>query len=540
MGELAPEILLLATDIVCPSSVLAGSVFPLSCIDNLAAPYRWVRVAFAFNDDLDVTRLKISLAQVLDALPCYAGRVKVDKAGNYELYFSAEGAVFNTGSCATPLASILPPKSPEPYTSVDLSAALPDLPVAIMTVASESLPVLHTTAISCSGGGTILAAAIHHLISDWKSMATFFTCWAACYSCRKLPEGAMLASQLLEASMAPHVPHGYVPHTFVPLADLGPAPAPQPEGGNNKATEDRGANVTYHVSAARLAELKAEAAKFVQEHHPGEWVSSNDALIARIWQVTGALQRRRGVPLCVTVPMNIRDRLSPPLPPASLGCLVVPAQTDSLDTARLALGELALQCRRGLNRTIALLPEDLRWGEGQREGGFLATFTLRGPSRDGTMTSPTGPMMISQWPVDYDALTFTAPGPAPGPAPAPGPEPLLDLGPGLAQGPASDPGLGPAPGPAPEPGLESVPGPATDSVPGATSVAVPGSAAAADGARSGSGTGASGRPVAMVPPYVAHPGSVLIVPDADGEGWVVSMGVKEADARELMAAVPVL
>jgi len=121
--------------------------------------------------------------------------------------------------------------------------------------------------------------------------------------------------------------------------------------------------VSYYVSPERMQQLKAQATAELQSSSSSSstssWVSTNDALVARVWQVvSGALPEKRDAPLSLT--LDLRKRLNPPMPPTVIGNVLASILAEkTLDddgtttknassTPRLSLGEMASKLRNGI------------------------------------------------------------------------------------------------------------------------------------------------------------------------------------------------
>lgn len=122
--------------------------------------------------------------------------------------------------------------------------------------------------------------------------------------------------------------------------------------------------VSYYVSPERMQQLKSQATAELQSSSSSSsaslssWVSTNDALVARVWQVVSeTLPEKRYAPLSLTV--DLRKRLEPPMPPNVIGNVLASILAEkTLDddgttknassTSQFSLGDMASKLRNGI------------------------------------------------------------------------------------------------------------------------------------------------------------------------------------------------
>ncbi|KAG2433821.1 hypothetical protein HXX76_008178 [Chlamydomonas incerta] len=206
-------------------------------------------------------------------------------------------------------------------------------------------------------------------------------------------------------------------------AAAGPAAGPAAAGPAAAGTAAAG-------PAAAGASREAEA-----DDKPVEWVSTNDALVARLMQVLHSrVPLRRRHPVSCFMAADMRRRQEPTgervqLPAAQVGNLTYSARLENLRPADMSLGALAAAMRRELlyhlwpqfrgclARTAAALaavgPKRLVWG-------FCAERDLHE-----NIFAPEGPINLTNWDVDYSLWQF---GPSPPLAFIP---PSAELGPSV-------------------------------------------------------------------------------------------------------------
>ncbi|KXZ53313.1 hypothetical protein GPECTOR_7g1207 [Gonium pectorale] len=179
-------------------------------------------------------------------------------------------------------------------------------------------------------------------------------------------------------------------------------------GGSNSAGDDSGADCAgYDLSGV-------------------EWISTNDALVARLLQVLHSLPLRRASRLGCFVAADMRRRLQPPLPPARLGNLLYNAHLAELAPSDTSLGRLAGCLRHAL--TYHLVPQFR--GCLERTTAALArvgprrlvfAFCLERRPCD-NIFAPEGPVNLTNWDVQYGLWQF-------GPSPPLAFLPLAEIGP---------------------------------------------------------------------------------------------------------------
>ncbi|KAG2500594.1 hypothetical protein HYH03_001362 [Edaphochlamys debaryana] len=175
------------------------------------------------------------------------------------------------------------------------------------------------------------------------------------------------------------------------------------------------------VPAERLAALKARAVAELAEERardgPGgelagvDWVSTNDALAARLLQLLHALPLRRARPMHAFLAANMRRRLQPPLPRALLGNALGAALLEGMRPAELSLGRLAGLLRRELaERTAAHYQMSVHQvGSVVRQygsSGLMMSMALSPGDVTRCNLAPEGPVVLVHWDVDHGLWQF--------------------------------------------------------------------------------------------------------------------------------------
>lgn len=419
-----------------------------------------------FSHRLDLDLLAESLAATLQRFPLFAGRVRSSKSGYYEGIFSGQGASLACAASSLRLVDVLPAgmvssmtggattnavslEPIPPFHPPDLTQLCPDAPRTILGYLGKDVPVLHAKVTHFVDGGSCLAVAVPHLLGDQDTCKTLLAAWAAEYTAReKTPtvsntpenpggacprcstepskpkdlaptekasdEGAhagKLAAELLPSYAASTLPDAYVSPNFEERT-FGFIPKLVGSAIWHVAVTGGITTVTYHVPAARLAELKAEATRGLQlggsTTQPG-WVSTNDALVARVWQALAQLPPKADSSLFLSI--NLRKRLRPALPDATLGNCAwsVAVGRSGLRPGEASLGDIAAAVRAAIQGIdLQQVSQDLKWVEDHLGTTKAMPVVIRGAAN---LLPESGSVVLSHWDwdKDYKSVSFGAP-----------------------------------------------------------------------------------------------------------------------------------
>ncbi|KXZ56853.1 hypothetical protein GPECTOR_1g77 [Gonium pectorale] len=141
-----------------------------------------------------------------------------------------------------------------------------------------------------------------------------------------------------------------------------------------------------------------------------EWVSTADALAARLMQVLHSLPLRRDCPLTAFVAANMRQRLDPPLPPGQLGNCLGSVCLLRLRPSQCSLGALAGQLRLGIQshllpRFRRSLHDFARLAARHGPASLMPRMALAADPWDNIL-APEGPLVFSHWDVKYQLWQF--------------------------------------------------------------------------------------------------------------------------------------
>eukprot|EP00798_Chlamydomonas_sp_ICE-L_P013342 gene13342-19183_t len=320
-----------------PGPVRTGSTCPA---DDSLAVFGNVCHSFFYKETLDPESLKDSLSKTLGPLDVFAGRMILE-GGKKKLVSNNEGLSFRTSSLDLRLDELVP--GAELYVCGG-QFFQPDLNVLIDHIPDEVFmdkPVLYIHLVQLSGGGSILLVVGHHGIYD---NTAFITSMEALSKIDGGGEAYAVVGEHHKPGQNSEFKRFLQP---IPKEGAGPPPPLPPLD-----------MATFFVSAKRVKELKQEASKSLP---PGtEFISSNDAVMARMTQIVGTLPSRGAdgafPPIVNQFPVNVRGRLTDPrdpsqllLTPTHVGNHVVCSLSSPICPVTASLGEIAASLRSAVN-----------------------------------------------------------------------------------------------------------------------------------------------------------------------------------------------
>ncbi|KAE9398278.1 hypothetical protein BT96DRAFT_920938 [Gymnopus androsaceus JB14] len=250
-----------------------------------------------------VTKLKSGLAEALEVYPPVAGTIRTsgDDALAMTIVCDGQGAIFIT--------QIEDRKYVESEHWLDRLAGKNHNDGDI----SKPIFAVKLTLFSC--GTIVMIAAMHHFAADLTSYMDFIGAWAQLSRGEDLPTAysSLLWSRNLDLS-----PPAVVPSTIPGITSLSPSPVPLP-------VFRQGDGLSWFVSDANVAKLKADCMALVKKKQVNSWISSSDALTALTW---GAMTRAQNYVLDIpghtrtvgslALSVNGRERI-PGLGPSEAG-----------------------------------------------------------------------------------------------------------------------------------------------------------------------------------------------------------------------------
>lgn len=424
-----------------------------------------------------------SLASTLRTFPLFAGRLITDDDQDYAVALNGAGASFTVATSDANLSDLLPETTilnktlapndsknsdgkampGSPLALADLSQFIPQAPDSILDYHNRDVPLLFAQVTALQGSGTVLGVVVPHFLADQVTCRVVLKAWAQNYTAACAAKAGAGASEKKQEPTAPAAVRGTAPLAGAPEDDndpdiqelmLGRAMEPYaaseiPSGWTpaqfehrtwkyiplyfgamlwNRLTSGPPETVLYYVSEARLAELKDEAMKMLPKASGApKWISTNDALAARIQQAIGELPRKyRKKELHVV--MDLRKRMTPAMSQPALGNATWRAivhenlSNDELTTSRSAdtaaatarselppLGLLAADIRSAINNGLenTEFTREYRWLQDNMQQG--ATIPLVFADFKKLVNSHEGPLLLSHWnwgERGYDDLQF--------------------------------------------------------------------------------------------------------------------------------------
>ncbi|KAH7570433.1 hypothetical protein ACOSP7_018573 [Xanthoceras sorbifolium] len=293
------EVEIIARETIKPSSPTPQSLrkFKLSLIDQLTPPvYGSLLYFYSFNGDTNrhvsvserSQQLKKSFSDTLTLFYPFAGRT-VD---NIMIDCSDYGALFIEARVDCPLSRFLRQPNGD-----ELKRFIPTQ-VESTEASTGFFSLVQASFFDC--GGVAIGVCISHKLADGTTLGTFVRCWAAVTVL-----GSDRAEMVPIYNAAALFPPRKFPEAVPPLVDI---------------AEERFSVKRFVFDASRVAALKAAAASASVERP-----SRAEAVTALLWKCAlNAARSNSGSkrPSLLTRPVNIRRRISPPLPDSSVGNLV--------------------------------------------------------------------------------------------------------------------------------------------------------------------------------------------------------------------------
>ena len=364
----------------------------LGALDHVTAPLMIIQMPFLFKQSLEPDRMVAALAAALHRFPLFAGRLRTDPSnGNCQVVTSSHsgegGASLVIATCESASVESLVPSDAITaaitsqkcawYTPPDLSSFLPTFPLSMHAYRDRDVPLLHAQLTLFSHcNGCVLKVAVPHLIADQETCRTLLRAWAQEYThlCTLKSVKSAAAAVVIDIEAAAASPTAAVikPPS---LSDIRGKPINlmQIKGESEEKIENAALDgyatpelplewvssrfelrtwmfypkimcqylyhvlaaggidtVAYYVPQTRLASLKAEASAYSSAAR-STWISSNDALAARICQMLAQIPEKKAGGLQLQLWVNLRKRLAPPLDDEVLGnCSWTVAVVDSI------------------------------------------------------------------------------------------------------------------------------------------------------------------------------------------------------------------
>ena len=305
------------------------------------------------NIEAAVKNLTDGIRTLIESFPFLAGRVVLEgnnstSSGVYRVVAREDVDILKIKDCTSycvSFADILSAKAPASMLDGNLLAPMKGIPEAHNP--ASSLPVF-LLQLNIVKGGAILCSSCMHQSLDMNGQGQLLSLLAQACNSQQFRNEDIIAGNLDGSTVIPLLGNSEIPlkhENFRCLSRLGlNVPA---------AEVSSSAPWTYfRFTKASLIKLKTEAMSGA--NGASDWVSTNDALTAFIWQRVAIARSRRFGPetsmFCDRL-VNIRGRLQPPVPAGYMGHMLILDQIALSfgQLAKASLSDLAVQLRRSLN-----------------------------------------------------------------------------------------------------------------------------------------------------------------------------------------------
>lgn len=257
-----------------------GPAVPLTVYDLTTGHVFTHRLLF-FHKSLDGAELRASLARTLRSFPLLAGRARRDPDGEVRVHCENAGARFLQVLAADPM----PEYGPQHPPTAELKRYYQE--TSPYRVVDRDTPLLVVKLTQMAGGGSALGVSIDHALVDGASFMQFLACWSSEHRGLGYPEPCHDRS-IVEELSAPARDGG---------AERGSTSFAVASRRQRMALIARLLVNTRKTSTVRLR-YTAEEVQAVKDavmadlDGTGQWVSTNDALVAHLWQCVGRLRAR--------------------------------------------------------------------------------------------------------------------------------------------------------------------------------------------------------------------------------------------------------
>lgn len=324
MPSISPTIKLIGEESVVSANPLSwkafSSPFHLSPLDSLVAPFIPVAVVFVYkstdgSEAVQVGKLRVALAQLLDYYPHLTGRLELDPSnGSPFIHNLGSGASLYQAECSERLDSFSLSSNSTNISLAELPGAGNDLlpPFDHTSYSKSSILAIQHTRFAC--GSVVLGIRSLHMVTDAEGFFQVVRDLAEVYrgagSLVQIPtlHPFVLETKDEDADFQPSIlfvktpPISPITTVEIPSEnDDSPSPPPTPP------TIGR----FLHFSSQELSAIKSSATN-PSPSSPREWVSTFDALCAHFHKRVHLARLKTGIslsPADILAPVNIRSLL---------------------------------------------------------------------------------------------------------------------------------------------------------------------------------------------------------------------------------------
>ncbi|KAK8991690.1 hypothetical protein V6N11_062691 [Hibiscus sabdariffa] len=310
----AMEVTIKETTMVTPCEDTPRTSLWVSNMDLVMTVYHISIVYFyksnGSSDFFDTKVLKEALSKILVSFYPVAGRLGYDENGRLEIVCNGEGVLFNEAEASSVMEDLVQDftdgsKVPLLVPKFDYSGGISSYP----------LLGLQVTTFKC--GGVSIGVTIQHTLVDGPSTFHFINSWADTAHALCPAIAPVLDRSLLRARKPPTPKFHHV--EFEPSPIL-------------KTIADRSVPGPSIVSIFKITAEQVKALKHkVNETSSNTKYSSYSILTAHIWRCAiKARELNQDQEIRLTMPIDGRNRLRPPLPPGYFGNVIFFAALDAL------------------------------------------------------------------------------------------------------------------------------------------------------------------------------------------------------------------
>ncbi|KAK3022531.1 hypothetical protein RJ639_046747 [Escallonia herrerae] len=359
--ELHMEVEIISEETIKPSSSKLSHLktLRLSLLDQISAPiYVPIILYYPMNADVDLdkikhvaARLKVSLSKTLSHFFPLAGRIK----DRFSINCNSEGILFRQANVTCNFSEFL--KKPR----TDLLEMFLPCPRLSNEPENAKAHVAVQLNIFASASGIAIGMCFLHKLVDAASMAAFLKCWAAI--ARDEDDKAALVSSDVDFEAASQL---FTPSKEVPSGNqflLG-------EDWPSKAV--KAVRKRFVFDATAISRLKAEVTSEL-------WSNPSRVMVVSgfIWKCTMAVSKNPKSPSVLTLAVDMRRRMVPPLSPNCIGNMVWQAMASTTPGEKDELRHLVCLMRAAVAKVNHDHTQSL-----QGETGLAAVSKLREELKD--------------------------------------------------------------------------------------------------------------------------------------------------------------
>lgn len=305
------------------------------------------------NIEAAVQNLTDGIQTLIKSFPFLAGQVILGgkdstSSGVYRVVARDDGDILKIKDCTSACSSfadILSARAPASMLNGNLLAPMKGIPEAHDN--TTGLPVF-LLQLNIVKGAAILCSSCMHQSLDMNGQTHLLSLLAQSCNGQKFRDEDIIAGNLDGSTIIPLLGNGETPlkHEHFRCPSRPGLNAPEAEVSSPAPW------AYYRFTKASLVKLKTEAMSGASG--AADWVSTNDALVAFIWQRLAIARSCRFGPetsmFCDRL-VNIRGRLQPPVPAGYMGHMLILDQIAPSfgQLAKASLSDLAVRIRRSLN-----------------------------------------------------------------------------------------------------------------------------------------------------------------------------------------------